>query len=102
MRRRTGKRPALPDPDSEPVAAPITVYTTRWCGHCRRLARQLAEAGIEAPLVDIDRTEHAHHGRRIEQQTGGYRVVPTVEVGERLLVNPTAAEVTEAVAKSAP
>ena len=52
-------------------------------------------------MVDIDRTEHAHHARRIEQQTGGYRVVPTVEVGGRLLVNPTAAEVTEAVAESA-
>lgn len=85
------------------IVAPITIYTTRWCGHCRRLARQLAEAGIEAPMVDIDSDEHAHHGRRIEQQTGGYRIVPTVEVGERLLVNPTVAEVTEALAaESAP
>ena len=53
-------------------------------------------------MVDIDRIEHAHHGRRIEQQTGGYRVVPTVEVGQRLLVNPTAVEVTEAVAEYDP
>ena len=53
-------------------------------------------------MVDIDRDEHAHHGRRIEQQTGGYRIVPTVEVGERLLVNPTVAEVTDALDESAP
>lgn len=52
-------------------------------------------------MVDIDSDEHAHHGRRIEQQTGGYRIVPTVEVGERLLVNPTVAEVTDALADSA-
>ena len=84
------------------IAAPVTIYSTRWCGECRRLERQLAEAGIEARMVDIDREEHAHHGRRIELQTGGYRVVPTVEVGERLLVNPTFAEVTEAQAESAP
>ncbi|MDQ3217251.1 MAG: glutaredoxin family protein [Actinomycetota bacterium] len=84
------------------IAAPITIYTTRWCGHCRRLARRLAEAGIEAPMIDIDRDEHAHHGRRIEQQTGGYRTVPAVEIGDRLLVNPTVAEVTEALAESAP
>jgi mycoredoxin len=84
------------------IAASITIFTTQWCGHFRRLGRQLAEAGIEAPLVDIDRDEHAHHGRRIEQQTGGYRIVPTVEVGERLLVNPTVAEVTDALDESAP
>ena len=84
------------------IAASITIFTTQWCGHCRRLARQLADAGIEAPMVDIDRDEHAHHGRRIEQQTGGYRIVPTVEVGERLLVNPTVAEVTDALDESAP
>jgi len=84
------------------IVAPITIYTTRWCGHCRRLARRLAEAGIEALMVDIDSDEHAHHGRRIEQLTGGYRMVPTVEVGTRLLVNPSVAEVTEALTESAP
>lgn len=53
-------------------------------------------------MVDIDSDEHAHHGRRIEQLTGGYRMVPTVEVGTRLLVNPSVAEVTEALTESAP
>ncbi|MDQ3661252.1 MAG: NrdH-redoxin [Actinomycetota bacterium] len=81
------------------MAVPVTVFTTRWCGHCRRLARQLADAGIEASMIDIDRDEHVHHGRRIEHQTGGYRIVPTVEVGERLLVNPTVAQITEALAE---
>ncbi|MDQ3981161.1 MAG: NrdH-redoxin, partial [Actinomycetota bacterium] len=25
---------------------PVTIYSTTWCGHCRRLKRQLDEAGI--------------------------------------------------------
>jgi mycoredoxin len=82
--------------DSTPT---ITVYVTRWCGHCRRLKRQLDEAGIAVELIDIDLDEHASHGSRIEALTGGYRVVPTVEVGGRLLVNPSVARVQAALAE---
>jgi mycoredoxin len=65
----------------------VTMYSTEWCGHCRRLKRQLDGAGISYREVDIDLERR--YGDRIVQATGGYRVVPTVEVGGRLLVNPT-------------
>lgn len=75
---------------------PITVFSTTWCGHCKRLLRQLDEAQIVYRVVDLD--EHPHHGARIEAKTGGYRTVPTLEVGEDLLVNPSIVEVKQALA----
>lgn len=73
----------------------VTMYVTSWCGYCRRLKRQFAEAGISYHEVDVD--EHPHHGKKIVRATGGYRTVPTVEVGGELLVNPTLEEVKQAL-----
>jgi glutaredoxin len=65
----------------------VTMYSTEWCGHCRRLKRQLEGAGISYREVDVD----------VERRYGD-RVVPTVEVEGRLLVNPTVDEVQAALA----
>lgn len=81
--------------DPAPPARPITVYSTAWCGHCKRLLRQLDEAQIAYRVVDLD--EQPHHGDRIEAKTGGYRTVPTLEVGGDLLVNPSIVEVRAAL-----
>ena len=35
--------------------ADLTMYTTSWCGFCRRLKLQLDEAGIAYREVDIER-----------------------------------------------
>ena len=69
----------------------ITIYTTQTCGHCRRLKRQLEEAGVSYREVDINHDPEV--ALRIEETTGGYRVVPTVEVAGHLLVNPLPADV---------
>lgn len=74
----------------------ITMFSTRWCGYCRRLKRQMEEEGLEFREVDLD--EDPSHDDRIIAASGGYRTVPTVEIGNRLLVNPTIAEVREALA----
>ncbi len=79
-----------------PITRPITVYSTAWCGHCKRLLRQLREADIAFRLVDLD--EHPEHGTRIEAKTGGYRTVPTLDIGGDLFVNPSIDEVREALA----
>lgn len=73
------------------MADKVTMYSTVWCGHCRRLQRQLTEAGIAYDVVDIE--EETSHGSRIEAVTGGYRIVPTIEIHGRLLVNPSVEEV---------
>lgn len=85
-----------PGGDLTDMSEPVTMYSTEWCGHCRRLRRQLGEAGIGFLEIDID--VERHHGAKIVAVTGGYRTVPTVEVGGKLLVNPTVEEVREAIA----
>lgn len=80
------------------VSQTVTMYTTTWCGHCFRLKRELDEAGIQVSMVDVD--EHRHHSDRIIAATGGYRVVPTIEVAGRLLVNPSLDEVRAALASA--
>lgn len=76
---------------------PITIYSTTTCGHCRRLKRQLDEAGIAYEEIDVD--EHPDYGDRIVEATGGYRVVPSVEVDGDFLVNPSLGQVREARAR---
>ena len=73
-------------PEIQPV-----MYTTSWCGYCRRLKRALAHHGVE--LIEVDVDAHPEFNSRIEEATGGYRTVPTVQIGDELLVNPTADQV---------
>jgi mycoredoxin len=69
----------------------ITLYSTSWCGYCRRLKRQLEGEGIAFREVDLD--EAPETGARIVATTGGFRTVPAVEIGEKLLVNPSIEEI---------
>ena len=73
----------------------ITMYSTTWCGYCRRLARQMDEAGISYWVVDLD--QDPTHDARIIAKTGGYRTVPTLEVGGELMVNPSIRQVQAAL-----
>jgi mycoredoxin len=69
----------------------VKLYTTWWCGHCYRLKYQLHRAHI--PYEEIDIENHPEVAQRIEEQTGGLRIVPTAEIGDQLLVNPTVAQI---------
>ncbi len=54
----------------------LTVYSTTWCGYCRRLKLQLDEAGIAYREIDIDRDPEA--AAFVQQVNGGNQTVPTV------------------------
>lgn len=70
----------------------LTMYTTTWCGYCRRLKDQLARAGIEYAEVDIERDEGA--ADVVMRANGGNRTVPTVVFPDgTALTNPSLAEV---------
>ena len=75
--------------------ARVTMFTTVWCGYCRRLKRQMEEAGISYREVDLD--EDPSFTEKIIARTGGYRTVPTVDVAGELLVNPTVGEIEAAL-----
>lgn len=58
------------------MTQPLTMYTTPWCGYCRRLKRQLAREGIEITEVDIEREPDA--AEYVMAVNGGFQTVPTV------------------------
>ncbi|WP_018658146.1 mycoredoxin [Actinomadura flavalba] len=75
-----------------PEAARLTMYTTTWCGFCRRLKSQLARDGIEMVEVDIERDPAA--AEFVMKVNGGNQTVPTVTIGDGVvLTNPSAKEV---------
>jgi mycoredoxin len=70
----------------------FTMYTTGWCGYCRRLKAGLARAGIEYTEVDIERTEGA--ADIVMSANGGNRTVPTLVFADgTALTNPSVTQV---------
>ncbi|RJL33508.1 mycoredoxin [Bailinhaonella thermotolerans] len=73
----------------------LTVYTTSWCGPCRRLKTQLTREGIAFEEIDIER--HPDAASFVESVNNGNQMVPTVVVetpaGRTVLTNPPVAQV---------
>lgn len=61
---------------SAPPAGTVTMYTTSWCGFCRRLKSQMEREGIRYAEVDIERTPAA--ADFVMSVNGGNQTVPTV------------------------
>jgi mycoredoxin len=79
------------------VSQRVTMYTTPWCGFCRRLKSQLAREGIEVAEVDVERDPAA--ADYVMSVNGGNRTVPTVVFPDGMtLTNPSAAKVRERLA----
>jgi glutaredoxin len=54
----------------------ITLYTTTWCGDCRRIKRRLAEIGFKYTEIDID--EHPEFVDTVVSLNDGKRRIPTI------------------------
>jgi mycoredoxin len=81
---------------TEPTADQITMYSTTWCGYCRRLKSQLDREGIGFAEVDIEQVPDA--AEYVMSVNGGNQTVPTVVVisptGEKVaMTNPSLAQV---------
>jgi mycoredoxin len=77
--------------------ADLTMYSTTWCGYCRRLKLQMDQAGIAYSEVDIERDPDA--ARFVESVNGGNQTVPTVVFADgTAMTNPPFATVAEKVA----
>jgi len=78
----------------------LTMYTTTWCGFCRRLKSQLARDGIEMVEVDIKRDPEA--ADFVMSVNGGNQTVPTILYPDGTAVtNPSAKEVKRRLAEIA-
>jgi mycoredoxin len=75
-----------------PDAGTITMYSTTWCGYCRRLKSQLDSAGIGYTEVNIE--EHADAASLVESINDGNQTVPTVVFPDgTAATNPSLAQV---------
>ncbi|MDQ3403535.1 MAG: mycoredoxin [Actinomycetota bacterium] len=70
----------------------LTLYSTTWCGYCRRLKTQLDADGIEYAEVDIEQTPGA--ADFVMSVNGGNQTVPTLHFPNgNALTNPSLAQV---------
>jgi len=53
-----------------PEAGTITMYSTTWCGYCRRLKTQLDREGIGYTEVDIEQVVRRGPGERVDRLAG--------------------------------
>src|SRR6202044_3600892 len=75
-----------------PMAQPLTMYTTTWCAFCKRLKSQLAREGIEISEVNIEEDPAA--ADYVMSVNGGNQTVPTVVFPDgSAMTNPSAAQV---------
>ena len=82
---------------STPAPGTVTMYSTTWCGYCRRLKSQLDREGIAVDVVDIERDEDA--AAYVMQVNGGNQTVPTLLFTDgSTLTNPSVAQVKEKLA----
>jgi mycoredoxin len=80
----------------------VTMYSTTWCGYCRRLKGQLDREGIAYTEIDIERNPEA--AALVEKANNGNQTVPTVVIAPRsgaaevTMTNPSLAQVKQALA----
>lgn len=78
-------------------AAVVTMYSTVWCGYCRRLKSQMEREGI--PYVEVDIEQDADAAELVMSVNGGYQTVPTVVFPDgSALTNPSLAQVRDKLA----
>ena len=75
-----------------PADGTITMYSTTWCGYCRRLKSQLDRAGIPYAEVNIEQVPAA--AEYVMSVNNGNQTVPTVLFPDgTAATNPSLAEV---------
>ncbi|WP_432109964.1 glutaredoxin family protein [Streptomyces sp. AA1529] len=79
----------------------VTMYSTTWCGYCRRLKGQMERAGIAYTEINIEQDPES--ATFVEKANGGNQTVPTVQVvpseggDEVVMTNPSLAQVKQAL-----
>ena len=78
--------------DFVPEAGTITMFSTEWCGYCKRLKKMLDSEGIGYTEIDIEAEPSA--AEFVGSVNGGNHVVPTVKFADgSTLTNPSLKQV---------
>ena len=78
----------------------FVMFSTDWCGYCKRLKSQLGEVGITFREINVE--QEPDSADFVEQVNGGNRVVPTLLFSDgSSLTNPSVIAVKENLASLA-
>lgn len=78
----------------------FVMFSTDWCGYCKRLKNQLSEIGITFREINVE--EQVEYAGFVEEVNGGNRVVPTLLFSDGVaLTNPSAIAVKDKLASLA-
>jgi len=70
------------------------MYSTQWCGYCKRLKSDLQRAGIEFTEIDIE--HDAESAALVEKTNNGNQTVPTLIFTDGTsMTNPSLAKIKE-------
>src|SRR5437762_2393160 len=81
--------------DFPDLIEPIVFYCTEWCPDCTRSRRQLRRLNVPFEEIDVESVAGAED--RMKAFNGGSGKVPTIVIGNRVLIEPTDREICEAV-----
>ncbi|WP_405938724.1 NrdH-redoxin [Streptomyces sp. NBC_00726] len=79
----------------------VMMYSTTWCGYCRRLKGQMDREGIAYTEINIEQDPES--AAFVEKANGGNQTVPTVLVipesggQDVVMTNPSLAQVKQAL-----
>jgi mycoredoxin len=83
-----------------PTGQSVTMYSTSWCGYCRRLKSQFEREGIDYSVVDIEQDPAA--ADYVMSVNGGNQTVPTILYSDgTAMTNPSITQVREHLASLA-
>jgi mycoredoxin len=72
----------------------FVMFSTDWCGYCKRLKSQLNENGITFREINVE--QEMNYAAFVEKVNGGNRVVPTLLFSDgAALTNPSVIAVKE-------
>ncbi len=75
----------------------FVMFSTDWCGYCKRLKSQLNDNGISFCEINVE--QEMNYASFVEEVNGGNRVVPTLLFSDGVaLTNPSVIAVKEKLA----
>ena len=96
----SARRPSTPgEPTAYEISAarrrvPVVMYSTTWCGVCKRARKYFQEAGISFTEHDVDEDARA---REEYLRLNPRRSVPTIKIGDEVIVGFSAQAVDRAL-----
>lgn len=89
--------PAGAMPSNTGATPAVTMYTTTWCGYCKRLKRMMQDDGIAFAEVDIEQVPGT--AEIVERVNNGNQTVPTLVFADgSAMTNPSLTKVKEKLA----